>query len=158
LERSRNLHEAEAPERLTPLSLETDEARTLLAVTQMRVQASSLQPGEPSIEAARDRPRRGAAVRRERHRFYRCRFAAFLAVQPSGEGNVTGGRVTVTGSTGVATGTVAGGAGVAGTATGSVGTEATTLSTVSVGGLSAAEGMGDSCVVGAAAGRGVSEG
>ena len=71
---------------------------------------------------------------------------------------MTGGRVTVTGSTGVATGTVAGGAGVAGTATGSVGTEATTLLTVSVGGLSAAEGMGDSCVVGTAAGRGVSEG
>jgi hypothetical protein len=123
----------------------------------MRVQASSLQPGEPSIEAARDRPRRGAAVRWERHRFYRCRFAAFLVVQPSGEGNVTVGRVTVTGTTGVATGRVAG-AGVAGTATGSVGTEATTLLTVSVGGLSAAEGMGDSCVVGAAAGRGVSEG
>jgi hypothetical protein len=158
LQRSRNLHEAQAPERLTPLSLETEEARALLAVTQMSAQSSSLQPGEPPVEVARDRPHCGAAGRRVRHRLNRCRFAAFLAVQPTGAGSVTVGTVTVTVTTGVVTGTVVGVAGVAGTATGSDGTDATTLATVSTGELGAAAATGDPWLGGAAAARGVSEG
>ncbi len=73
---------------------------------------------------------------------------------------MTVGTVTVTVTTGVATGTVAGvpTGTVVGVATGSAGTDATTLPTVSAGELDAAEATGDSCVVGAVAARGVSEG
>jgi hypothetical protein len=73
-------------------------------------------------------------------------------------GSVTGGRVTVTGTTGVVTDTVAGGAGVVGTATGNAGTEAPILSTVPVIGLGAAAATGDPWVGDAAAASGVSEG
>ena len=56
---------------------------------------------------------------------------------------MTGGSVTVTGTVGVVTDTVAGGAGVVGTATGNTGTEAPILSTVPVIGLGAAAATGD---------------
>ena len=72
--------------------------------------------------------------------------------QPVGEGTGSVGTVTVTETTGVATGTVVG------VVTGRAGSKAATLSTVSVAGLGSAETTGDFCVVGAAAARGVSAG
>lgn len=136
LDRLRHRDVPQLPECRAQPALEAGEVRARLTAAEMPMEASTLAPGEPPVEVARDRRLRMEIVRRRLHCLSDAESRRFLLSRWGGYGMVGGGTgtvgtVTVTVRTGVET-VVDGGTTVVTDVTGAV-TAPTVLAAAAVG-------------------------